>query len=170
MGKPIRSDGRLLNSLIELKYIPVVACVAGDRQGHFFNVNADQMAVSVAGALRVDKLTIAGLEATVGLYLRGDLSAVPALRMVYAQKEEIAKVKFAAKPRTRAAAYYYRLDLREIAFLIIREAKIELLARPDNFASRWALPVSACSFTSMERTIQVYPAPSIRNCSIYCLL
>jgi L-seryl-tRNA(Ser) seleniumtransferase len=42
-------------------------------------------------ALRVDKLTIAALEATVGLYLRGDRSAVPALRMIYAQKEEIAE-------------------------------------------------------------------------------
>jgi L-seryl-tRNA(Ser) seleniumtransferase len=41
-------------------------------------------------ALRVDKLTIAALEATVGLYLRRNLSAVPALRMIYAQKEEIA--------------------------------------------------------------------------------
>jgi acetylglutamate kinase len=56
VGKPVRSDARLLNSLIELKYIPVVACVAGDRQGRFFNVNADQMAVSVASALRADKL------------------------------------------------------------------------------------------------------------------
>jgi L-seryl-tRNA(Ser) seleniumtransferase len=41
-------------------------------------------------ALRVDKLTIAALEATVGLYLRGNLSAVPAWRMIYARKEEIA--------------------------------------------------------------------------------
>jgi acetylglutamate kinase len=56
VGKPVRSDARLLNALIELKYLPVVACLAGDRQGQFFNVNADQMAVSVAGALRADKL------------------------------------------------------------------------------------------------------------------
>lgn len=56
VGKPVRSDSRLLHTLIEFKYLPVVACVAGDRQGHFFNVNADQMAVSVAVALQVDKL------------------------------------------------------------------------------------------------------------------
>jgi acetylglutamate kinase len=56
VGKPVRSDPRLLHALIEFKYLPVVACVAGDRQGHFFNVNADQMAVSVAAALEVDKL------------------------------------------------------------------------------------------------------------------
>jgi acetylglutamate kinase len=56
VGKPVRSDARLLISLIELCYLPVVACLAGDRQGQFFNVNADQMAVSVAAALRADKL------------------------------------------------------------------------------------------------------------------
>jgi acetylglutamate kinase len=56
VGKPVRSDPRLLHTLIEFKYLPVVACVAGDRQGNFFNVNADQMAASVAVALRVDKL------------------------------------------------------------------------------------------------------------------
>jgi acetylglutamate kinase len=56
VGKPVRSDPRLLHALIEFNYLPVVACVAGDRQGHFFNVNADQMAVSVAAALKVDKL------------------------------------------------------------------------------------------------------------------
>jgi L-seryl-tRNA(Ser) seleniumtransferase len=41
-------------------------------------------------ALRVDKLTIAVLEATVALYLRGDLNAIPALRMISVPKEEIA--------------------------------------------------------------------------------
>jgi acetylglutamate kinase len=56
VGKPVRSDPRLLHALIELKYLPVIACVAGDRHGNFFNVNADQMAVSVAAALKVEKL------------------------------------------------------------------------------------------------------------------
>jgi acetylglutamate kinase len=56
VGKPVRSDPRLLRVLMEAKYLPVVACVAGDREGRFYNVNADQMAVSVASALMVDKL------------------------------------------------------------------------------------------------------------------
>ncbi len=56
VGKPVRSDPQLLHTLIEFKYLPVVACVAGDREGRFFNVNADQMAVSVASVLGVDKL------------------------------------------------------------------------------------------------------------------
>jgi len=41
-------------------------------------------------ALRVDKLTIAALAATVALYLREDLKAVPALRMISMRREEIA--------------------------------------------------------------------------------
>ncbi len=42
-------------------------------------------------ALRVDKLTIAALEATVALYLRGDLDAVPALRMLRLPYETLAR-------------------------------------------------------------------------------
>jgi L-seryl-tRNA(Ser) seleniumtransferase len=41
-------------------------------------------------ALRVDKLTISALAATVALYLRGDLQAIPALRMIYMTRDEVA--------------------------------------------------------------------------------
>ncbi|HYL76763.1 MAG TPA: acetylglutamate kinase [Bryobacteraceae bacterium] len=56
VGKPVRSDARLLDLLIESGYLPVVACVAGDRQGRFYNVNADQMAASVAASIQAEKL------------------------------------------------------------------------------------------------------------------
>lgn len=56
VGKPVPSSGRLLNLLLENGYLPVVACLAGDRQGSFYNVNADQMAVSVAASIQADKL------------------------------------------------------------------------------------------------------------------
>ncbi len=35
VGKPVRSDPRLLHTLMESKYLPEVACEAGDRQGRF---------------------------------------------------------------------------------------------------------------------------------------
>lgn len=41
-------------------------------------------------ALRVDKLTIAALEATIAVYLRGSTKAVPAMRMIEMKLEEIA--------------------------------------------------------------------------------
>ena len=56
VGKPVRSDPRLLNLLMESGYLPVVACVAGDRHGQFYNVNADQMAASLASAIQAEKL------------------------------------------------------------------------------------------------------------------
>jgi L-seryl-tRNA(Ser) seleniumtransferase len=40
-------------------------------------------------ALRVDKLTVAALEATVSLYLQGKPQAIPALRMIQLSREEI---------------------------------------------------------------------------------
>src|SRR5207245_2163996 len=36
--------------------LPVVACVAGDRRGNIYNVNADQMAVACAAAFGADRL------------------------------------------------------------------------------------------------------------------
>jgi len=56
VGKPVRSDPRLLSLLMDNGYLPVVACVAGDGAGRFYNVNADQMAVSIATAIQADKL------------------------------------------------------------------------------------------------------------------
>ena len=41
-------------------------------------------------ALRVDKLTISALEATVALYLKEDLRSIPALRMMSMTREEVA--------------------------------------------------------------------------------
>jgi acetylglutamate kinase len=37
-------------------FLPVVACVAGDKKGNIYNVNADQMAVACAAGYKADKL------------------------------------------------------------------------------------------------------------------
>jgi len=56
VGTPTWSDARLLNLLQENSYLPVIACVAGDRQGRFYNVNADQMATSLGLVMKVNQL------------------------------------------------------------------------------------------------------------------
>jgi acetylglutamate kinase len=48
VGRPVRSNPELLELLTGQGYLPVVACVAGDRQGRIYNVNADQMATACA--------------------------------------------------------------------------------------------------------------------------
>jgi acetylglutamate kinase len=56
VGKPVRSDARLLELLTREYYVPVVACLAGDKNGAIYNVNADQMAVACASAFHAKKL------------------------------------------------------------------------------------------------------------------
>ena len=56
VGKPLPSSGALLELLLEHGYLPVVACLGGDRSGRFYNVNADQMAVAVAASIHAGKL------------------------------------------------------------------------------------------------------------------
>jgi acetylglutamate kinase len=56
VGKPVRSNPELLDLLTNAGFLPVVACVAGDRHGHIFNVNADQMAAACAAGFRADRL------------------------------------------------------------------------------------------------------------------
>ena len=56
VGRPARSNAALLELLSSHHYLPVVACVAGDRQGNVYNVNADQMAVACAVSFGAEKL------------------------------------------------------------------------------------------------------------------
>jgi acetylglutamate kinase len=56
VGRVTGSNPALLDLLTGNGFLPVVACVAGDRQGNIYNVNADQMAVACAAAFRADQL------------------------------------------------------------------------------------------------------------------
>ncbi|MEZ5402727.1 MAG: acetylglutamate kinase [Bryobacteraceae bacterium] len=56
VGRPVRSNAGLLDVLTANGYLPVVACVAGDRNGGIYNVNADQMAAACAAGFAASKL------------------------------------------------------------------------------------------------------------------
>jgi acetylglutamate kinase len=56
VGRVTKSNAALLTLLTSNRYLPVVACVAGDRQGRVYNVNADQMAVACAAAFGAAQL------------------------------------------------------------------------------------------------------------------
>lgn len=56
VGRPVRTNPALLDHLIDGGYLPVVACVAGDRDGRIYNVNADQMAASCAVGFSANRL------------------------------------------------------------------------------------------------------------------
>ena len=56
VGKPVKTDPKLLNLLTGANYLPVIACLAGDAEGTIYNVNADGMAVSCALGWQASKL------------------------------------------------------------------------------------------------------------------
>lgn len=56
VGDIDRVDPRVLTTLMEARFVPVVASLAGDNEGHVYNVNADTVAESIAIALRAQKL------------------------------------------------------------------------------------------------------------------
>ncbi len=49
-------DPRVLTTLMEARFLPVVASLAGDGDGNVYNVNADSVAEAIAIALRAQKL------------------------------------------------------------------------------------------------------------------
>jgi acetylglutamate kinase len=56
VGRVTQSNPALLHLLVDNGYLPVVACVAGDRLGRVYNVNADQLAVACAVAFGAQQL------------------------------------------------------------------------------------------------------------------
>jgi acetylglutamate kinase len=56
VGRVTKSNPGLVHLLTAGGYVPVVACVAADRQGQVYNVNADQMAAACAAACGVSQL------------------------------------------------------------------------------------------------------------------
>jgi acetylglutamate kinase len=61
VGEPLRNGTpALLTSLVNRKFVPVIACVGASRKGQLFNVNADSLAGNLAARLAVNRLVIAG--------------------------------------------------------------------------------------------------------------
>jgi len=56
VGDVDRVDPRILSTLVEARFVPVVASLAGGEDGEVFNVNADTVAESLAVAMRAQKL------------------------------------------------------------------------------------------------------------------
>jgi len=56
VGDIDRVDARVLLTLLEARFVPVVASLAGDGDGNVYNVNADTVAETLAIALKAEKL------------------------------------------------------------------------------------------------------------------
>jgi acetylglutamate kinase len=56
VGDVDRVDPRVLTTLLEARFVPVIASLAGDGDGNVYNVNADTVAESIAVAVQAQKL------------------------------------------------------------------------------------------------------------------
>ena len=56
VGDIDRVDPRVLNTLLDARFVPVVSSLAGDADGNVYNVNADTVAESLARGLSAQKL------------------------------------------------------------------------------------------------------------------
>ena len=56
VGEIELADPRVLTTLLDARFVPVVASLAGDGDGNVYNVNADTVAESLAVALKAQKL------------------------------------------------------------------------------------------------------------------
>ena len=85
VGRVTRANPELLRLLCGAGYLPVVACVAGDRSGQVYNVNADQMAVACAVGFQAEKLIfLTDVEGVLDAdrKLRGELTAADCARLI----------------------------------------------------------------------------------------
>jgi acetylglutamate kinase len=56
VGDVDRVDPRILTTLLEARFMPVVASLAGDKDGNVYNVNADTVAEALAVSVKAQKL------------------------------------------------------------------------------------------------------------------
>ena len=56
VGDIDRTDPRVISSLLDARFVPVIASLAGDDDGNVYNVNADTVAETIATALHAQKL------------------------------------------------------------------------------------------------------------------
>ena len=120
-----RASGAARSADLANGYLPVVACVAGSRDGRMYNVNADQMAAACAAAWRADRLIfltdIAGVLDAAG-QVQPVLSAEECRRLIAAG---VATGGMQAKLNAAGAALDAGVDEIEIA----PGASPEVLAR-----------------------------------------
>src|SRR5436190_4256442 len=70
VGDVLQINGRLLNVLLEQKYLPVISSLGADDDGQVYNINADTIAAEIAVCLQAEKLVL--LSDVAGLYLDAD--------------------------------------------------------------------------------------------------
>lgn len=118
-------------------------------------------------ALRMDKMTLAALEATLRLYLRGDLSSVPTPAMVFKSSDELRNS--AENLASRLKDFFGKTDLQSVSAEVVRTGDaVGGGAFPQTELSGYAVRVKLPELGSAGRTAQrlrTLPVPVIPGVS-----
>jgi len=90
VGDVVRVDSKLLTTLLDGGFIPVVAPVGVDGGGVHYNVNADSAAGAIAGALKAEKLVL--LTDVPGIMREGDHGREVVSRITASEIRHLIKV------------------------------------------------------------------------------
>lgn len=58
VGDVGKIDPTLIETLLKMKYIPILTCIAADENGDDYNINADMFAGHIAGALNAERFIV----------------------------------------------------------------------------------------------------------------
>lgn len=67
VGDIVEVDTRLINLLLESRYLPIISSLGADDEGKVYNINADTVASEIAASLKAEKLVL--LSDVNGIYL-----------------------------------------------------------------------------------------------------
>ncbi|HLN04491.1 MAG TPA: acetylglutamate kinase [Bryobacteraceae bacterium] len=115
VGRVVRANPELLDLLVGHGFLPVVACVAGARDGRMYNVNADQMASACAAGWSANRLIfLTDIEGVLDASKRVQptLTAEDCERLI---RESVATGGMQAKLNAAVAAIEHGVDQVEIA-------------------------------------------------------
>lgn len=121
VGEIHEGESRLADLLVQNGFIPVIACIGMDRAGHYYNVNADEMASAVAVYCRAERLLF--LTDVPGIY-DSDKKVIPQLtRLQVAELREAGIISEGMLPKTRACERALDHGLRQVNILGGREPR-----------------------------------------------
>lgn len=116
VGHVVSVDPTLIRSLIEQRYVPVIASVAPDAEGRALNVNADVVAGSIAGALGAEKLVV--LTNVEGLYRDlGDRGSLISSLTLKELNEMLPTLSSGMRPKATSAAHALKEGVNKVHIL-----------------------------------------------------
>jgi acetylglutamate kinase len=112
VGEPVKIDVALINTLLKAGFLPVLSSVGADAKGSVLNVNADSLAMALAGALKARRLI---LMTDVCGVLDAKKCTIPAIRV--AQVDNLIKdstVTGGMIPKLQACARAVKNGIKEV--------------------------------------------------------